>query len=186
MVGFVGQSPDLKMYYAGADVYLGPNTLVQPDICVFRVDGASPEKWQDFPVPLLAVEVLSPGTASRDRGTTRFVHEAADYMAGQPDTTFFVSSKLRDDLMAIGAADPGRLTLDAGLTADVALFYASEGMKTWHANRRLVDRWFGPYEVNFHRYPTWKGDDRILVMPMQLARALDVQALAIGDSHVLH
>ncbi len=58
-------------------------------------------------------------------------------------------------------------------------------MKTWHANRRLVDRWFGPYEVNFHRYPTWKGDDRILVMPMQRARALDVQALAIGG-HVLH
>ena len=77
MVGFVGQSPNLKMYYVGADVYLGPNTLVQPDICVFRVDGASPEKWQDFPVPLLAVEVLSPGTASRDRGTKREIYQSA-------------------------------------------------------------------------------------------------------------
>jgi len=113
----------------------------------------------------------------RDRGTPRFVHEANDYMARRPETTFFVSPKLRDHLDALGTGGLPNATGDAAAAADVALFYASEGMQPWRANRRLVDRWFGPCEVNFHRYPTWKGDDRILVMSMQRARELDVRAL---------
>ncbi len=113
----------------------------------------------------------------RDRGTPRFLHEAADYMAHRPQTTFFVSPKLREHLATLGTGDLPNATGDTD-AADIALFYASEGMLTWRANRRLVDRWFGPCEVNFHRYPTWKGDDRILVMPVERARELQVQALA--------
>ncbi len=68
--------------------------------------------------------------------------------------------------------------MDPGGDADAALFLASEGMRPWTANRRrLVDRWFGPHEVNFNYYPTWQGDDRILLMPMDKARRLNVQAL---------
>lgn len=74
---FVGQHSELSMFSVGADVYLGPDTLVQPDICVFHIDGACPENWKDFPVPLLAVEVLSPGTARRDRGKKREIYQAA-------------------------------------------------------------------------------------------------------------
>ncbi len=113
----------------------------------------------------------------RDRSTPRFVHAATDYMAGQPETTFFVSLKLRDQLAALGTGDLPNTTGDAA-TADVALFYASEGAHTWPANHRQVDRWFGPCEVNFHRYPTWKGDDRILVMSMQRARELDLKVIS--------
>ena len=112
----------------------------------------------------------------RDRGTPRFVHLAFDYMERQPETTFFVSAKLRDQLDAVGAGDLPNASGDAD-TADVALFYASEGAHTWRANHRQVERWFGPCEVNFHRYPTWKGDDRILVMSMERARELDVRAV---------
>ena len=35
----------------------------------------------------------------------------------------------------------------------------------WRANRlNYTERWFGPYEVNFDYYPSWEGNDRILVM----------------------
>jgi Uma2 family endonuclease len=77
MDGFVLDQKTLQMFSVGADVHLGPDTLVQPDICVFRIEGACPEKWQDFPVPILAVEVLSPGTASRDRGKKKAIYQAA-------------------------------------------------------------------------------------------------------------
>ena len=74
---FVVQHSQLQMFSVGADVYLGPKTLVQPDICVFEIDGVCPENWRDFPTPLLAVEVLSPGTASRDRGRKREIYQEA-------------------------------------------------------------------------------------------------------------
>jgi hypothetical protein len=120
----------------------------------------------------------------RDRGTARFVHEATDYMVRQPETTFFVSPKLRDQLDELGTGLVANAVVDSD-AADVALFYASEGTQMWRANHRQVDRWFGPCEVNFHRYPTWKGDDRILVMSMERARemhvrALDAKPLAVG------
>lgn len=115
----------------------------------------------------------------RDRGTTRFVHEAAEYMASHAETTFFVSPKLREHFATAGITGPSHAGSDAA-AADVALFYASEGTLAWRANRRLFDRWFGPCEVNFDRYPTWQGDDRILVMSMDRASGLDVQALATG------
>jgi hypothetical protein len=36
----------------------------------------------------------------------------------------------------------------------------------------MTTRWFGPMEVNFDYYPTWQGDERIVVMPLARARAL--------------
>jgi Uma2 family endonuclease len=55
-----------------ADIQLGPRTLVQPDLFIVVSD---PEHrfrdWADAPVPLLAVEILSPSTAARDRGKKR-------------------------------------------------------------------------------------------------------------------
>jgi Uma2 family endonuclease len=34
-------------------------------------------RWRDIPPPLLAVEVLSPGTAARDRGIKRQLYQTA-------------------------------------------------------------------------------------------------------------
>jgi Uma2 family endonuclease len=60
---------DLQLLTSPADIRLGPRTVVQPDLFVCRVDPASPPRgWPDLGTPILAIEVLSPGTASRDRG----------------------------------------------------------------------------------------------------------------------
>ena len=69
---------DIKLLTSPADIVLGPRTLVQPDLFVIRIDPASPPtSWQDVGVPVLAIEILSPGTASRDRGAKRRIYQRA-------------------------------------------------------------------------------------------------------------
>jgi Uma2 family endonuclease len=68
----------LEALFSPADIQLGPDTLVQPDIFVLKVNPtAPPESWADIGVPVLVVEVLSPGTASRDRGAKRKIYQEA-------------------------------------------------------------------------------------------------------------
>ncbi len=67
---------DLEVFTSPADVILGPRILVQPDLFVARVPpGGRLRKWQDVGVPVLAIEVLSPGTAARDRGKKRLIYQ---------------------------------------------------------------------------------------------------------------
>ena len=57
---------DLAVYLSPADVVLGPNTLVQPDLFVVCKDpGQRLRSWREIGVPVLAIEILSPTTASR-------------------------------------------------------------------------------------------------------------------------
>ena len=69
---------DIKLLTSPADIVLGPRTLVQPDLFVIRIDPTSPPtSWQGVGVPVLAIEILSPGTASRDRGAKRRIYQRA-------------------------------------------------------------------------------------------------------------
>lgn len=64
---------DLDALSSPADIHLGPRTLVQPDLFIVTIDPArrSDMPWRDVPTPVLAVEILSPSTAARDRGKKR-------------------------------------------------------------------------------------------------------------------
>ena len=63
----------LEVLTSPADIYLGPRTLVQPDL--FIVQRMPPgTSWKDVPVPRVAIEILSPSTASRDRITKRRIY----------------------------------------------------------------------------------------------------------------
>jgi Uma2 family endonuclease len=67
----VGGRTDLDVF-TRSDIHLRADTLVEPDLVILRTDPAAPfEQWAEAPVPLLAVEVLSPSTAARDRGVKR-------------------------------------------------------------------------------------------------------------------
>jgi Uma2 family endonuclease len=69
---------DLRLYTSPADIVLGPRSLVQPDLFVIRIDPASPpSRWNEVGVPELAIEILSPSTASRDRGKKRRIYQRA-------------------------------------------------------------------------------------------------------------
>lgn len=69
---------DVEVFTSPADVVLDPRTLVQPDIFVVRrTPGQRLERWADVGVPLLAIEILSPTTAPRDRGVKRRIYQTA-------------------------------------------------------------------------------------------------------------
>ncbi len=75
--GLEGQD-ELVPFWSPADVILGPKTLVQPDLFVVRKPaGRRLRKWSEVGVPALAIEILSPGTAARDRGTKRRIYQRA-------------------------------------------------------------------------------------------------------------
>jgi Uma2 family endonuclease len=70
--------PHLELFTGPADLRLSRRTLVQPDLCIIPVDPANRFRdWADAPVPLLAVEVLSPSTAASDRGSKRRLYRDA-------------------------------------------------------------------------------------------------------------
>lgn len=55
-----------------ADIELSDDTVVQPDVFVFPTPaGKHIERWEDIGRLLLAVEILSPGTARTDRTVKR-------------------------------------------------------------------------------------------------------------------
>jgi len=78
IANFVEPLAHLRGYQPPSDILLGPDTLVQPDISVFRIDPSNPPKsWNQLDAPELVVEILSPGTAGRDRGAKREIYQAA-------------------------------------------------------------------------------------------------------------
>jgi Uma2 family endonuclease len=92
--------PDLRVFTSPADVVLGPRTVVQPDVFVARQDPAAPlREWSDVATLALAVEVLSPATAARDRRVKRRLYQRAaveEYWIVDPDARL-VERWTRDD-----------------------------------------------------------------------------------------
>lgn len=63
-------------YLAPGDVEFAWDTLVQPDLFVVPlIDGKRPRAWDEVGRLLLAVEVLSPGSARHDRGVKRRLYQ---------------------------------------------------------------------------------------------------------------
>ena len=108
----------------------------------------------------------------------RFALEAAAYIEKHPESRFYVSDKVWNDLDVLEKGQATNITRDHLDSADMALFYLLEGRERifgWPATRRdLTITWFGPWEVDFNYYSAWVGADRILLMPMDTARELGV------------
>jgi len=66
-VGFVFSSP--------ADISWSPDVLVQPDVFIVRLDEARTWQWREMRHLLLAIEVLSPGSARADRISKRALYQ---------------------------------------------------------------------------------------------------------------
>ncbi len=74
----VARHRHLELLSSPADIRLGPKTLVQPDLFVLHVDpDHRPEKWEQAGIPAVAIEILSPSTAARDRGKKRRIYQLA-------------------------------------------------------------------------------------------------------------
>ena len=60
-----------------ADLRLTADSLVQPDVFVLPTPLTGQSRWADVPRPLVVIEVLSPSTASSDRGRKRRLYQRA-------------------------------------------------------------------------------------------------------------
>jgi hypothetical protein len=121
--------------------------------------------------------VYSAGTIS-DRETDRFLYEMADYIDKRPGTVYFVSDQLWEDLIMLDGNQRSNVIRSDFNQADMILFYALEGVESifdWPRNKPgLATKIFGPWEVNFDYYPTWEGNDRILLMPIDKAKKIGI------------
>lgn len=73
---YLHAEPVAEVLFSPADIQLADNTVVQPDL--FAVPLATRERlgqWEDITKLLLAVEILSPATARRDRTTKRTLYQ---------------------------------------------------------------------------------------------------------------
>ncbi len=69
--------PDLVLFPVLGDIVVGPRSVVQPDLFVVPRPVSASAHWRDIALPVLIVEVLSPGTAARDRGIKRQLYQKA-------------------------------------------------------------------------------------------------------------
>ncbi|MGH7515834.1 MAG: Uma2 family endonuclease [Gemmatimonadales bacterium] len=73
----VAARSDLTLLPLPGDIVLGPRSVVEPDLFLIPRPASSNVHWRDVTTPLLAVEVLSRGTAARDRGVKRQLYQKA-------------------------------------------------------------------------------------------------------------
>lgn len=129
---------------------------------------------------LNAVWLVRAGESIRYRGSDRYVAGLAAYVDARPARQFLVSPRVFEELARDGRTRPN-LSRQLLPTTDAVVAHAFEAMRQmveWPANvRGLTEATFGPQEVNFNYYPTWLGNDRILVMSLEGARKARVRLL---------
>lgn len=66
----------LMPMFSPADIQFSERTVLQPDLFVFSESSEQPVRvWKDITTLLLSVEILSPGTARRDRTIKRTTYQ---------------------------------------------------------------------------------------------------------------
>jgi len=76
-----------KGFAAPGDVIIDPRNVVEPDVFVFPKSDPMPREWKDIKSLLLAVEIVSPSSARRDRGKKRELYQrfrVAEYWIVDP------------------------------------------------------------------------------------------------------
>lgn len=63
-----------RLYTSPADLHFRDDQLLQPDLFVLPWDASPGVRWERAVVPLLVIEVVSPGSAESDRGSKRIAY----------------------------------------------------------------------------------------------------------------
>lgn len=133
-------------------------------------------------VPLLAAFGLQAGwlvwagESIRKVDPAKYVRDALDYAARRPETTFRLSSKVRS--IAVSKKMPIPPNVTGARDAETVVFFArADGPdgRIWKSNDPFQAKAvFGPGDVNFDWYSSWWGNDRVVVMTLEKARATKV------------
>ena len=101
LLSYLEGVPGFYVMTSPADIRFGPDTLVQPDLFVFHTSSETlPIDWSAVGTPVLAIEILSPSTASRDRGKKRELYQqagVAEYWVVDPDARLIERWRPEDD-----------------------------------------------------------------------------------------
>ena len=76
-----------KGFFAPGDVIIDQRNVVEPDVFVIPRTNPMPADWKDISSLLLAIEVISPSSARRDRGKKRLLYQrygVAEYWIVDP------------------------------------------------------------------------------------------------------
>jgi hypothetical protein len=108
-----------------------------------------------------------------------FLRKFEDHARSSTKETFFVSSELLTDLNRLPDPLPGNITGEVNAPYTKAAFLQTEGADIfwadWPANRwNTYDNAFGALEVNLEAYPTFVGNERILVVARERLGRLPV------------
>jgi 4-amino-4-deoxy-L-arabinose transferase-like glycosyltransferase len=126
--------------------------------------------------------MVTSAASIRGRARGEDARRLAAYLASHPPERVLLSARVRAALAADGLAPPPNATPDPGAPVDALALYPAEGrpVRDWPANRpNLTLTWFGPYEVNFNYYPTWEGEERIVLMRPGQARGMGIDLRAL-------
>ena len=85
---YLADHDDVEVLVSPADIQWPEEVLVQPDLFVVPVAELTAQNWSSIRTLLLAVEVVSPGSARHDRVTKRRVYQrqrVATYWMVDPD-----------------------------------------------------------------------------------------------------
>ncbi|MBI3891733.1 MAG: glycosyltransferase family 39 protein [Candidatus Wallbacteria bacterium] len=165
--------------------------VLLPFLAIFSARGAvaALEGLRDVRVRRVAAALLACALAGnaawlataamsiRHRNSYPFERDLRTWLNERPGTRVFLSRRVRSALAGLRAPATNLPSSCPPAQADLAIFYSYEGidLKGCPANRSdLTERTFGPMEVNFNRYPTWQGNDRIVVMKTAIAREIGV------------
>lgn len=116
------------VYFAPSDVVFAPRRAVEPDVYVARlVLGKRPRSPEDVRHLVLAIEVLSPGTAATDRGVKRRLYQqhADEYWIVDLDARLIERWRPGDQRPEIldGTLTWQPAGADAPLTTDLPAFF---------------------------------------------------------------
>ena len=120
-----------------------------------------------------AVFLIRAGESIRHVDYDAYVREAVEYVAKHPKEQFRVSEKVRARAANQHLALPANVVTAPGGQAVVMFGRAEMGPPGLYKENDpwLTDAVFGPRDVNFNWYAVWGGNDRVVVMPIEKARA---------------
>ncbi len=137
--------------------------------------------WPALLAGLLAVEAAWLAAAAWSvyaRRRMDYAVDLADFVDSRPATTFRLSPLAVARLAAEDEKSRNNISLVDSSGETLAAFFISEAKDEELPANRLSDviDWFGPADVNPVYYPTWRANNHILVVPIDVARRLGVFA----------
>jgi Dolichyl-phosphate-mannose-protein mannosyltransferase len=122
---------------------------------------------------LQSVWLVRAGESIRNYDLVSYTRQAMEYVTDHPKTQFRVSKNVRAIARAHHLKLPENVTSAPGGQSVVIL---GRGDMTDGSKQKVNDPWltdavFGPREVNYNWYSVWGGKDRVVVMPIETARA---------------